>query len=118
MEVWSVTRVHGRSHATRFLLKIEPIQTAAMRRKTSRVSQPGGRAATRQSGRTIRLIKGAYVEPPEIAVQAEVLRINKEARDRSLQVALVVPVIASLIGLLNAFRMTGLPDPTRPALKA
>ena len=45
-------------------------------------------------------------------VQAEILRINKEARDRSLQVALLVPVIASLLGLLNGFRMRGLPDPT------
>jgi ABC-type spermidine/putrescine transport system permease subunit II len=44
-------------------------------------------------------------------VQAEVLRINKHARDRSLQVALIVPVLASLLGLLNAFRMRRLPDP-------
>ena len=35
-------------------------------------------------------------------MQAEILRINKEARDRSLQVALLVPVLASLLGLLNA----------------
>jgi hypothetical protein len=44
-------------------------------------------------------------------VQAEVLRINKKARDRSLQIALIVPVLASLLGLLNAFRMRRLPDP-------
>jgi len=44
-------------------------------------------------------------------VQAEILRINKEARDRSLQVALLVPLLASLLGLLNAFRMRRLPDP-------
>ena len=48
-------------------------------------------------------------EPPD--VQAEILRINKQARDRSLQVALLVPVIACLLGLLNAFRMRRLPDP-------
>jgi hypothetical protein len=48
------------------------------------------------------------------AVQEEILHINKEARDRSLQVALLVPVIASLLGLLNAFRMRRLPDP-KPA---
>jgi hypothetical protein len=47
-------------------------------------------------------------------VQAEILRINKKARDRSLQVALLVPVLASLLGLLNAFRMRRLPDP-KPA---
>ena len=45
-------------------------------------------------------------------VQAEILRINKEARDRSLQVALLVPVLASLLGLANGFRMRRLPDPT------
>ncbi len=44
-------------------------------------------------------------------VQAEILRINKQARDRSLQVALLVPVLASLLGLLNGFRMRRLPDP-------
>ncbi len=44
-------------------------------------------------------------------VQAEILRINKEARDRSLQVALLVPVLAGLLGLLNGFRMRRLPDP-------
>ncbi len=49
-------------------------------------------------------------EPPD--VQAEILRINKEARDRSLQVALLVPLLASLLGVLNAFRMRRLPDPT------
>ncbi len=48
-------------------------------------------------------------------VQAEVLRINKEARDRSLQVALLVPLLASLLGLLNSFRMRRLPDPTAAA---
>jgi hypothetical protein len=44
-------------------------------------------------------------------VQAEILAINKEARDRSLQVALLVPVLASLLGLLNGLRMRRLPDP-------
>ena len=34
-----------------------------------------------------------------------------EARDRSLQVALLVPLLASLLGLLNSFRMMRLPDP-------
>jgi hypothetical protein len=47
-------------------------------------------------------------EPPD--VQDEILRINSEARDRSLQAALLVPTIASLIGLFNGFRMRRLPD--------
>jgi EmrB/QacA subfamily drug resistance transporter len=45
-------------------------------------------------------------------VQAEILRINREARDRSLQIALLVPLLASLLGALNALRMRRLPDPT------
>ena len=43
-------------------------------------------------------------------VRAEILRINSEARDVSLQIALLVPVLAGLIGLVNAFRMSRLPD--------
>ena len=52
-------------------------------------------------------------DPPD--VQAEILRINKEARDRSLQVALLVPILASFLGLLNSLRMRRLPDPTSAA---
>jgi len=47
-------------------------------------------------------------EPP--AVVAEVLAINDEARNRSLQVALLVPLLAGLGGLVNGFRMMRLPD--------
>jgi MFS family permease len=43
-------------------------------------------------------------------VRAEILRINTEARNLSLQVALLVSVLASLIGLLNSLRMRRLPD--------
>jgi hypothetical protein len=43
-------------------------------------------------------------------VRAEVLRINTEARDLSLQVALLVSILASLIGLINSLRMRRLPD--------
>ena len=46
-------------------------------------------------------------EPPQI--QAEVIRINEEARRLALQVALLVPIIAGLLGLLNSFRMSRLP---------
>ncbi len=49
-------------------------------------------------------------EPEEI--QDEILRINTEARPIALQVALLIPILAGLIGLLNSFRMMRLPDPT------
>jgi EmrB/QacA subfamily drug resistance transporter len=49
-------------------------------------------------------------QPP--AVRAEIIRINTDARPRSLQVALLVPVLAALCGLLVSFRMLRLPDPT------
>ncbi|MFE4463884.1 MFS transporter [Oerskovia sp. NPDC056781] len=44
------------------------------------------------------------------AVEAEVLAINAEARDRSLQIALLVPLLAALLGLATSFRMLRLPD--------
>jgi hypothetical protein len=53
----------------------------------------------------IQLLEG---QPPEI--QAEIVRINTEARPLALQVALFVPIIAGLLGLLNSFRMSRLPD--------
>jgi EmrB/QacA subfamily drug resistance transporter len=43
-------------------------------------------------------------------VQDEIIRINTDARPRALQVALLVPILAGLIGLLNGFRMMRLPD--------
>jgi hypothetical protein len=44
------------------------------------------------------------------AVEAEVLAINNDARNRSLQVALLVPLLAGLLGFGNSFRMLRLPD--------
>ena len=44
-------------------------------------------------------------------IQAEIIRINTDARTISLQVALLVPLLAALVGLFNAFRMMRLPDP-------
>lgn len=44
------------------------------------------------------------------AVEAEVLAINDEARNRSLQVALTIPLVAALAGLANSLRMLRLPD--------
>ena len=52
-------------------------------------------------------------QPPE--VEAAVLEINDEARNRSLQVALLVPLLAALVGLGNSFRMMRLPDITPSA---
>ena len=44
------------------------------------------------------------------AVQDEILHINTVARPPALQFALLVPLIAALLGLFTAFRMTRLPD--------
>ena len=52
----------------------------------------------------------ALLEGQPEAIQDEVLRINDAARDRSLQVALLVPLLAAALGLLNGFRMMRLPD--------
>ena len=44
-------------------------------------------------------------------VQAEILRINTDARHLALQVALLIPILAGLAGLANSYRMLRLPDP-------
>src|SRR3954447_2380635 len=44
------------------------------------------------------------------AVEAEVLSINDDARNLSLQLALGVPLLAGLLGLANSFRMMRLPQ--------
>jgi EmrB/QacA subfamily drug resistance transporter len=49
------------------------------------------------------------VEQPD-DVREAILDINTEARNRSLQVALLVPVLAGLTGLFISFRMRRLPD--------
>jgi hypothetical protein len=51
-------------------------------------------------------------QPPD--VQAEILRINDDARPEALQVALLVPLLACAVGLFLSFRMMRLPDPARP----
>ncbi len=56
----------------------------------------------------VQLVQLLEDEPPQI--QAEIVRINTEARPLALQVALLVPIIAGLLGLLNSFRMSRLPD--------
>jgi EmrB/QacA subfamily drug resistance transporter len=48
-------------------------------------------------------------QPPDI--QAEIVRINTDARVIALQVALLVPVLAALLGVFIGFRMMRLPDP-------
>jgi EmrB/QacA subfamily drug resistance transporter len=48
-------------------------------------------------------------QPPD--VQAEIIRINTDTRPIALQIALLIPLFAALLGLATAFRMTRLPDP-------
>lgn len=43
-------------------------------------------------------------------VQNEVVKINADARNKSLQIALLVPVIAGVVGIINSFSMIKLPD--------
>ncbi|HEY9312297.1 MFS transporter [Williamsia sp.] len=51
-------------------------------------------------------------QPPDI--KAEIIRINTDARPIALQIALLVPIIAGLLGLLNSVRMIRQPDPPTP----
>jgi len=43
-------------------------------------------------------------------VKAEIIHINTIARPKALQIALLIPLLAALLGLVNGFRMTRLPD--------
>lgn len=43
--------------------------------------------------------------------QDEIVRINTQARHIALQIALLIPILAGLAGLLISFRMMRLPDP-------
>jgi hypothetical protein len=45
-------------------------------------------------------------------IQDEIIRINTDARPLALQVALLIPILAGLIGLFNSFRMLRIPEPT------
>jgi EmrB/QacA subfamily drug resistance transporter len=47
-------------------------------------------------------------------VQDEIIRINTEARPLALQVSLLIPILAGLLGLGNSFRMVRLKDPPSP----
>jgi EmrB/QacA subfamily drug resistance transporter len=55
-------------------------------------------------------LEALLADEPE-DVQDEIVRINTEARPLALQVALLVPILAALLGLANSFRMTRLPEP-------
>ena len=51
------------------------------------------------------------LEGQPVDVQEEIVRINTEARPLALQVALSIPILAALLGLLTSFRMVRLPEP-------
>jgi hypothetical protein len=48
-------------------------------------------------------------QPPD--VQDEIVAINTDVRPVALQVALLIPILAGLLGTANALRMRRLPDP-------
>ena len=47
-------------------------------------------------------------QPDEI--QDEIISINTDAGNLALQVAMLVPVLACLLGFINSFRLMRLPD--------
>ena len=59
------------------------------------------------------LEKALVDQPPDI--RHEIIRINTDARPIALQVALLIPILAGLLGLLDAFRMRRQPDPAASA---
>jgi len=55
-------------------------------------------------------LAGLLVDQPA-DVQAEILRINTDARPIALQVAMLVPLLAAVLGIFTASRMVAQPDP-------
>jgi EmrB/QacA subfamily drug resistance transporter len=55
-------------------------------------------------------LEGLVANQPQ-EIQDEIIRINTEARPLALQVALLIPILAGLLGFLNSFRMMRQPDP-------
>lgn len=53
----------------------------------------------------------AQLEGQPQDVQDEIIRINTETRPRALQIALLLPLVAGLLGVVNGLRMRRLPDP-------
>ena len=53
----------------------------------------------------------AAASRPAKATQEEIISINTDARHIALQVALLIPILAGLLGLLNSFRMVRIPEP-------
>ncbi|GAA1938139.1 MFS transporter [Microbacterium aoyamense] len=56
------------------------------------------------------LLAELLVDQPE-AIQGEVIRINTVARPIALQIALLIPIFAALVGVIGALRMRRVPDP-------
>jgi MFS family permease len=52
----------------------------------------------------------AILEGQPDDVREEIVRINTDARPRALQIALVLPIAAAFVGLIDALRMRRLPD--------
>ena len=59
-------------------------------------------------------LEALLVEQPD-AISNEIIRINTDAGNLALQVAMLVPIIACALGFANSFRMMRLPDFTPSA---
>ena len=79
--------------------------------RTCLMRSPGGQNVNWVSD--TQLQKQLVGQPPK--TQEEIIRINTQARHIALQVALLIPILAGLIGLLISFRMMRLPDPQQSA---
>ena len=84
-------------------------QSSAVFSPAEQVRVAGGLEEDAQILSTTQLEELLVDQPPD--VQAEIIRINTDARVLALQVALLVPLLAGLLGFVNGFRMMRLPDP-------
>ncbi|MDF3313346.1 hypothetical protein P3H15_51515 [Rhodococcus sp. T2V] len=87
---------------------IQPPARATVRRRWSSSSPSGpaspiGESAT-QTARTTRALHAPVTADGNV-------RINTDA----LQIALLIPLLAGLVGVVNSFRMIRIPEPAPPA---
>ena len=88
---------------------------ARERRPDPGPGRPGFRGARRKCRSDDQHPPHGAVGRPNAEVQAEIIRINTEARPVALQVALLVPLLAAVIRFLSVFRMVRQPDPVASA---
>ena len=111
--VRAVVRVglHRRDHAGHAVVHVHQHGAGERRVASGRTADRGRRPGEDAEVMSNTQLEAQLAGQPE-AIQDEIIRINTDARPLALQVALLIPALAGLLGLRLSFRMMRLPDPT------